>query len=275
MVSVEGNNEPTPLTPVEAGPSNPQFVPQTSMHSTLVSDDERTVINNQKVLRRDLKRPSEGEFNPGYSAWPQHKWGNASAVGLAAFALTAFAAGLILARAMGITTLNAVLGAAVFYGGVVQFMAGLCELFIGNTFAATAFVSYGSFWMSFGAIFIPTFGIIQAYGGADTAEFGNAAGFFMLGWGIFTFMMLLCTLKSTWPFVLLFFTLDFGFFLLAAGFMRQSVLCIRGGGVLIVISALFGWYSCFSGVSNHFNSYFVFPTLPLRVFHNKTKTLPS
>lgn len=64
MVSVEGNNEPTPLTPVEAGPSNPQFVPQTSMHSTLVSDDERTVINNQKVLRRDLKRPSEGEFNP-------------------------------------------------------------------------------------------------------------------------------------------------------------------------------------------------------------------
>ncbi|KAI5952923.1 hypothetical protein KGF57_004129 [Candida theae] len=275
MVSLEENNEPEPLTPLEAGPSNPQFIPQTSMHSTLISDDERTVINNQKVLRRDLKRPSAGEFSPGYSTWPHNNWGNASAVGLAGFALTAFVAGLILARAMGITTLNAVMGAAVFYGGVVQFIAGLCEVFIGNTFAATAFVSYGSFWMSFGAIFIPTFGIIEAYGGADNDDFGDAAGFFLLGWAIFTFLMLLCTFKSTWPFVLLFFTLDLGFFLLAAGFMRQSVRCIRGGGVVIVLSSLFGWYSCFSGVTNRFNSYIVFPTLPLRVFHNKTKTLPA
>ncbi len=34
-----------------------------------------------------------------------------------------------------------------FYGGIAQFIAGLIE-YKGNTFGATAFTSYGMFWIA-------------------------------------------------------------------------------------------------------------------------------
>ena len=39
---------------------------------------------------------------------------------------------------------------ALFHGGLVQLLGGLWEIYVGNVFAATAFCSYGGFWMSFG-----------------------------------------------------------------------------------------------------------------------------
>lgn len=55
--------------------------------------------------------------------------------------------------ARGINTPNVVLGMALGYGGLVQLLAGMWEFASGNTFAATAFSSYGGFWLSFGAIY--------------------------------------------------------------------------------------------------------------------------
>ncbi|EDK46623.1 hypothetical protein LELG_04804 [Lodderomyces elongisporus NRRL YB-4239] len=241
--------------------------------TTLMSDAEHTVINNQRLLKRDLQQPSAGEFNPGYSTWPTRQIGNSAAIGLACFALTAFIVGLYLAKAMGITIPNVVVAPAIFYGGIAQFLAGVCELIKGNTFAGTAFVSYGSFWLSFGAIYINNFGIAQAYE-SHPEQFNNAVGFFLLGWGIFTFMLLLVVLKLTWPFIGLFISLDFAFFMLAAGFMTDSFRVRRGGGILIVISAIFGWYSCFSGVSTVHNSYLVLPTGTVPRLH-KSKKIPA
>jgi uncharacterized protein len=47
---------------------------------------------------------------------------------------------------------NIVLGLAVFYGGIAQLLAGMWEFKTGNTFGATAFSSYGAFWLSFAAL---------------------------------------------------------------------------------------------------------------------------
>jgi succinate-acetate transporter protein len=55
--------------------------------------------------------------------------------------------------ARGVKTPNVVLGMALGYGGLVQLLAGMWEFASGNTFAATAFSSYGGFWLSFGAIY--------------------------------------------------------------------------------------------------------------------------
>ena len=38
---------------------------------------------------------------------------------------------------------------ALAYGGAAQFAAGMWEFAKGNTFGATAFTSYGAFWISF------------------------------------------------------------------------------------------------------------------------------
>src|SRR5881398_1578340 len=69
-------------------------------------------------------------------------------LGLAAFALTTFVlsfanAGLIPGAGA------AVLGLALFYGGLGQIIAGIWEFANKNTFGGTAFCSYGAFWLAF------------------------------------------------------------------------------------------------------------------------------
>ena len=72
-------------------------------------------------------------------------------LGLAAFALTTFLlscfnAGLV---AKGLEAV--VLPVALFYGGIVQVLAGMWEFRKANTFGAVAFSSYGAFWLSLAA----------------------------------------------------------------------------------------------------------------------------
>lgn len=48
---------------------------------------------------------------------------------------------------------NIVLGLALFYGGLVQIVAGWWDLTVGNSFGATAFCSYAALWLSYAATF--------------------------------------------------------------------------------------------------------------------------
>ena len=43
-------------------------------------------------------------------------------------------------------------GLALAYGGIGQFAAGMWEFRKGNTFGATAFASFGAFWISYWAL---------------------------------------------------------------------------------------------------------------------------
>jgi len=73
---------------------------------------------------------------------------NPAPMGLAGFALTTFVLSMHNAGAgVDVTAPNGVvLGLALFYGGIVQFAAGMWEMRTGNTFGAVAFASYGGFW---------------------------------------------------------------------------------------------------------------------------------
>ncbi|KAL6454078.1 ATO2 Ammonia transport outward protein 2 [Candida maltosa Xu316] len=192
-----------------------------------------------------------GTLNPGYTTYTKNPFGNASALGLACFASTTFVLGLFYAHAKGIKQPNVMVGIAVFYGGLVEFLAGCYEFMNGNTFAYTVFCSYGSFWITLGCINVPSFGIISAY--EDPVMLGNALGFFLLGWGLFTFMMLTLTVKATLPFMLLFVTLDTGFFVLAGAYMTGSVGAMKSGGIVLVISACCGFYGMIAGIPKYSN----------------------
>lgn len=63
-------------------------------------------------------------------------------------------------QARGITHPNVILGMALGYGGLVQLIAGIEEWACGNTFGATAFSSYGGFWLSFATLYIPQFAVV-------------------------------------------------------------------------------------------------------------------
>src|SRR6201986_239997 len=73
-------------------------------------------------------------------------------LGLASFATTTFILSFINANLVGGGTATAagiVAGMALAVGGIAQFTAGVWEFRNGNTFGATAFCSFGMFWLSF------------------------------------------------------------------------------------------------------------------------------
>jgi succinate-acetate transporter protein len=87
------------------------------------------------------------------------------------------------------------IGLAIFYGGIAQFLVGMWEFKTGNTFGATAFSSYGAFWLSYAAILVPWFGVFDTYV-LYKKEVGSALDIFLLGWALFTLMIWFGTLWS-------------------------------------------------------------------------------
>src|SRR5207253_10827570 len=87
---------------------------------------------------------------------------NPGPLGLCAFALTTFVLSCVNAGLFPAGGQNIVVGLALFYGGFAQILAGMWEFRTGNTFGATAFTSYGAFWLSFADIFCPVTGILVA-----------------------------------------------------------------------------------------------------------------
>lgn len=217
--------------------------------------DEYVILGSQRFYKHELMSAFGGTLNPGLAPFPKRQFGNPSPLGLCGFALTTFVLSMYNARAMGIEIPNVVVGLACFYGGFVQFIAGIWEGFVGNTFALCALTSYGSFWFAFAAIHLKAFGIVEAYG-EDTAQLKNAVSFFLVGWTIFTFMLTLCTLKSTVAFCSLFSFLTITFALLTAGEFAGNVGVTRAGGVFGVVTAFIAFYNAFAGTATPTNSYF-------------------
>ncbi|QEU58753.1 hypothetical protein KDRO_B00160 [Kluyveromyces lactis] len=223
---------------------------------------EFVFIGRQKFLKEDLFTAFGGTLNPGLAPPSTHKFANPAPLGLSAFALTTFVLSMFNARAMGVTIPNVVVGSAAFYGGLVQLIAGIWEIALENTFGGTALSSFGGFWMSFSALYIPFFGIADAYK-EHPEQFSSAVGFFLLGWAIFTAGMTVCTMKSTVAFFSLFFLLTITFLLLSIGEFAQNTNVTRAGGVIGVIVAFIAWYDAFAGVATKENSYVTVRPLPL------------
>src|SRR5579883_2655188 len=80
---------------------------------------------------------------------------NPAPLGLCGFALTTFVLSTLNAGWFSAATFGVVVPLALFYGGLAQLLAGMWEFKAGNTFGATAFSSYGAFWLSFTVLFIP------------------------------------------------------------------------------------------------------------------------
>jgi hypothetical protein len=208
-----------------------------------------------------------GEFQPGlYRPTDHRKFANPAPLGLSAFALTTFVLSLINIQVRDVTEPNIVVALAFGYGGLVQLLAGMWEMAVGNTFGATALSSYGGFWLSFAIVLTPGgFEIESAYKGAGVNDFNNAFGYFLIGWFIFTFILLICTLRSTVAFFLLFFFLDLAFLMLAIGYFQASSAgkpnanCEKAGGYFGIFAAFMAWYNALAGIADDSNSFFVIP----------------
>src|SRR5438876_1690008 len=189
---------------------------------------------------------------------------NPAPLGLSAFALTTFVlsssnAGFLF-PAVGVGG-DVVIGLALFYGGLVQLLAGIQEFRAGNTFGATAFCSYGGFWLAVGMILLPPTGIALSLG----KNLSTALGVFVLGWTIFTFLMFLATFRLTGALMAVFFFLFLTFLALTIGYLAGSsgTTWIQIGGWLGIITALVAWYTALSGVLAATKAPFQLPTFPM------------
>ncbi|WWD21087.1 hypothetical protein CI109_105568 [Kwoniella shandongensis] len=186
------------------------------------------------------------------------KFANPAPLGLMSFAATTFLLSLFNVRARGITTPNVILGMALGYGGLAQIIAGIEEWACGNTFGATAFTSYGGFWLSFAVLYIPQFEVVAAYG-TEIKELDSALGLYLITWGIVTFIFLLACLKSSVALVSVFFFLTITFFLLAAGFLAGSVTATKAGGGFGLVTAACASYTALAGLLTKDTSHFLLP----------------
>ncbi|KAA1123450.1 hypothetical protein PGTUg99_012243 [Puccinia graminis f. sp. tritici] len=112
---------------------------------------------------------------------PLRKFANPGPLGLSSFATTTFLLSLFNVQTRGIHTENLIVSMAFAYGGIVQVLAGMWEFACGNTFGATAFSSYGGFWISFGLILSPSSGILAAYA-TKKDELESALGLYLFSW---------------------------------------------------------------------------------------------
>jgi len=181
---------------------------------------------------------------------PKSSLGNPGPLGLAAFAATTFVLSTYNAGLLVSTTENVVLPIAFWYGGIVQVLAGLWEYAANNTFGATAFCSYGAFWLSFATLsefWAPT-------GYASTQDINSAVGIYLLPWTIFTAYMFLGSLRMSGSLVAVFGLLEITFALLTAGHFAlnpsDATNLIKAGGWFGIFTAFAAWYASAAVVIN-------------------------
>ena len=180
---------------------------------------------------------------------------NPAPLGLTGFGLTTILLNILNA---GFYPNNSmILGMGIFVGGIAQNIAGILESKKNNTFGLTAFIAYGSFWLSLVAILaLPRLGI------ADKAD-ETAMGFYLLVWGLFTFGMFIGTLRLNRALQVVFGSLVILFALLAIGdFTHNPTIKIIAGyeGIICGLSA---FYAAIAQVLNEVYGRVVLPVCPV------------
>jgi succinate-acetate transporter protein len=186
-------------------------------------------------------------------------FGDPAPLGLAGFALTTLLLSFVNAHIIKEDGASiVVLGLAAFYGGLAQFAAGLFEFRRGNTFGATAFASFGAFWLSYWWI--------VTHLTAASGDVHVALGSFLLFWGIFTAYMTVAAIRVSYAVFAVFVLLTLTFVFLAIGSFQNGMpapdAMTEIGGWLGIVTGVVAWYASAAGVINATHNRVIVPTGP-------------
>jgi succinate-acetate transporter protein len=216
---------------------------RTALRGRCRTDQEEIAMATQTYARHDTATaPVVREF------------ADPAPLGLAAFALTTFVLSMVNTRIIPADTEAVVFSLAFAYGGIAQFAAGLWEFAKGNTFGATAFCSFGAFWLSY-------WWLVE-HDAAKIGDADKALGTYLLAWGIFTLYMAVAASRVSGAVLAVFVFLTITFFLLAIGDFASSEGWTKVGGWAGLLTAVAAWYASFAGVANFTFGRTVLPTAP-------------
>jgi uncharacterized protein len=215
---------------------------------------ERDITQGETSSRRFARSGSNGEVmvTKPITADP-------GPLGLAAFALTTFVLSFFNSGLMGESGIPIVLGLALAYGGLAQLLAGMWEFRTGNTFGATAFTSFGAFWLSFWA-----FEQFFAKDITDKTQLAHSVGLYLIAWGIFTTYMFIASLRVSAAVALVFALLAVTFLLLGIGNATTTEGITHAGGYVGIATAIAAWYASFAAVTNSTFGRIVLPVKDLK-----------
>jgi succinate-acetate transporter protein len=196
----------------------------------------------------DIIEPTKASFGSGIA--------DPGPLGLAGFAMTTFFLSAANAKLLPATVEGVVFGLAFFYGGIAQLLAGMWEFIKGNTFGATAFASYGAFWLSFWYL------LNHLPAGASADDLNKGIGTYLLAWTIFTAYMFIASTRTSLALMAVFAVLALTFLFLAFGAYAASSSMTRIGGWLGLLTAVIAWYTSLAGVMNATAKRVVFPVGP-------------
>jgi hypothetical protein len=175
-----------------------------------------------------------------------------AALGLAAFALTTFLLSASNAHLMNSASGDAWLGYAFAYGGLGQVLAGMWEFRNRNVFGATAFTTYGGFWIGLGL-----WALLVAP--AAGAKAGKDVAWILLAFAIFnTYMLLWSTMVNAAVFAV-FLTLEATEIVLFIGNFAANDSIVKVGGYIGILTALVAWYASAAVVANSMSGRAIVP----------------
>ncbi|GGF49449.1 hypothetical protein GCM10011519_24260 [Marmoricola endophyticus] len=169
---------------------------------------------------------------------------NPAPLGLGAFAMTTMVLSFVNAGLVPETVEPVVFGLALAYGGGAQLLAGMWEFAKGNVFGATAFSSFGAFWLSFWWLTAH----LEGYG-IPEGDIGKGLGLYLIVWGVFTAYMTVAATKESVAVLTVFELLTVTFLLLGIGNMAGVEGLVKAGGYVGILTALAAWYASFGGVT--------------------------
>lgn len=151
-------------------------------------------------------------------------------------------------------TAAAALPLALAFGGGAQLLAGMWEFRTGNTFGATAFTSYGAFW-------IATYFLLTGTFAKDGGTYGVPT--FFLGWTIFTLVMTIASYRVNGATASLFTLLFVTFALLTLHFYTSGDTTFGNiAGYVGIVTALNAFYNAAAGVLKDLAGKDVLPVFP-------------
>jgi uncharacterized protein len=196
---------------------------------------------------------------PSAPAIPLSGIADPAPLGLAAFALTTFLLSASNAGWMSHATGAAFLGYAFAYGGLIQLLAGMWEFRNRNVFGATAFSSYGGFWIGLALwvklVKLPALAAAKpATLAATVAALNHDVGWILLAFFIFNTYMLVMSTQLNVAVFGVFLTLGLTEIVLAIGqFNAGSAVLPTGtvkvGGYIGLVTAVVAWYTSMAGVA--------------------------
>ncbi|KUJ06595.1 uncharacterized protein LY89DRAFT_702907 [Mollisia scopiformis] len=184
------------------------------------------------------------------------RFANPTPLGLMGFVISAVTFAAIEMGWGGATTLDGVAGIFFFTGPVLLLLALIFEWIMGNFFSMMVMGMFAVFWLSFGVLETPSWGIAASYSatgdaaqGAASKGYNTAIALYLLVWGFWLFTTFIFTLKTNTVFASIFlcaFTSSFifsgAYWKVSTGDYKTAMRLQKAGGAVFFVLAVLGYY---------------------------------